>query len=48
MLPEIEYTIQALLAEPVLASLASANPQCWMRDPENRLVKLTPQRKMVW
>jgi hypothetical protein len=43
MLPEIEYTIQALLA-----SLASANPQCWMRDPENRLVKLTPQRKMVW
>jgi hypothetical protein len=31
-------------AEGVLA----AEPQSWMHDPENRLVKLTPEKKMTW
>lgn len=31
-------------AEGVLA----AEPQSWMHDPENRLVRLTPEKKMAW
>lgn len=26
----------------------AADPQSWMRDPENRLVRLTPARKIAW
>ena len=26
----------------------AAEPQSWMRDPENRLVKLTPSKQMTW
>jgi general stress protein 26 len=26
----------------------AAEPQSWMRDPENRLIKLTPARTIVW